>query len=148
MRWKPGDKCVLDEAVFSRLIKSFGSETHREPEVYVVVDTDPTQAVVIIADKGGRASLVLESWILPAEEQDWQACKQILEKSSSPIDLVKRLNAPETAEHSKEEPPAPPNHLPDSRKALTVTLDQLDVALSASVRISMAILKVFLLRHW
>lgn len=64
MPWTPGDKCVLNEAVFSRFDKSFGPMVCRDPEVYVVAHIDPVQAVVIIVGKKGPTP-VLATWILP-----------------------------------------------------------------------------------
>lgn len=64
MQWIPGDRCVLNSAVFSRFDKSFGSKACRDPEVYVVADIDPVQALVIIVGKKGPA-LVLATWIIP-----------------------------------------------------------------------------------
>lgn len=148
MRWKPGDKCILDTAVFSRIVKTFGPETHREPEVYVVVDSDPTQAVVIIAGKDGKASLVLDSWIVPLNETDWKACKQILEKSYSPTDLIKRLNDTKPMEQPKVASPQKSDPLPDTKKTLMKMLDQLEIALSGSLTIIMAVVRVYLQRHW
>jgi hypothetical protein len=152
MRWKTGDKCILDESVFNRFIKSFGSDVCRAQEVYTVVDADPCQAVVIISDKEGKASIVLDSWILPLKSTDWKECKQILDKSSSPTDLIKRLNtakpAPEPKEPPKENPAEKSDPLPDTKRTLMKMLDQLEIALSGSLTISMAIIKVYLQRHW
>ncbi|OGS11985.1 MAG: hypothetical protein A2234_05010 [Elusimicrobia bacterium RIFOXYA2_FULL_58_8] len=152
MRWKTGDKCVLDETVFNRFIKSFGSDVCRAQEVYTVVDADPCQAVVIISDKEGKASIVLDSWILPLKDTDWKACKQLLDKSSSPTDLIKRLNAPKPVPESKEAPKTDhadkPDSLPDTKRMLMKMLDQLEIALSGSLTIGMAIIKVYLQRHW
>ena len=64
MQWIPGDRCVLNEAVFSRFDKNFGPKICRDPEVYVVADIDPVQAVVIIVGKKGPTP-VLATWILP-----------------------------------------------------------------------------------
>lgn len=152
MRWKPGDKCVLDETVFNRFIKSFGSDVCRAQEVYTVVDADPYQAVVIISDKEGKASIVLDSWILPLKETDWKACKQLLDKSTSPTDLIKRLNAPkpipETKEQPKEDATAKSDPLTDTKRTLMKMLDQLEIALSGSLTIIMAVVRVYLQRHW
>ena len=151
MRWKTGDKCVLDEAVFSRFIKSFGSDVCRAQEVYVVVDADPCQAVVIIADKDGKASIVLDSWIVPLNGTDLQGYKKIVGESSSPTDLIKRLNtkpAEEPKEQPKETAPSKPDSHPDTKKTLMKMLDQLEIALSGSLTIIMAVVRVYLQRHW
>jgi len=152
MRWKTGDKCVLDETVFNRFIKSFGSDVCRAQEVYTVVDADPCQAVVIISDKEGKASIVLDSWILPLKETDWKACRQLLDKSTSPTDLIKRLNAPKPVEAPKEQPKeaatANPDPLPDTKRTLMKMLDQLEIALAGSLTIIMAVVRVYLQRHW
>lgn len=85
MQWIPGDKCVLNEAVFSRFNKSFGPKVCRDPEVYVVADIDLCQAVVIIVGKKGPTP-VLATWILPVKVHDWTyRADERAPKSSSEI---------------------------------------------------------------
>jgi hypothetical protein len=117
-----------------------------------VVDADPCQAVVIISDKEGKASIVLDSWILPLKDTDWKACKQLLDKSTSPTDLIKRLNTPKPVAASKEQPkgdaPQKSDSFPDTKRTLMKMLDQLEIALSGSLTITMAVVRVYLQRHW
>jgi hypothetical protein len=99
MQWKRGDKCILNEAVMSQIIKSICPESYREPEQYSVIAVDPVHAVVIIAGKENRLAAVLATWIVPYNDPAWNHINSAINQCTTPADLLKRLENKGDKEH-------------------------------------------------
>jgi len=148
MQWIPGDKCILNEAVFSRFIKSVGPTVCRKREVYVVADIDPYQAVVLIVGKNGPTP-VLATWILPVEERDWRGCRRLVGKSLGPTELVRNLHRPEPATSPGDEPDSIPDERASAAKPIIArALVQVGVVLIALLSPMAALIALLLLRTW
>lgn len=143
MIWKPGDKCVLDDSIFGCFLRRSLPTKYRLPEPYVVLKRNPIHSLVLIADKDGKTTMVLESWIVPFKDTIWQPCKESIGKSTGPTDLLKRLN-----ETPPDNPPQPkpsniPEHLSPCRKTLAHTLDRVDLLLSVTLGLWITLVRVF-----
>ena len=145
MQWIPGDRCVLNEAVFSRFIKSFGPKVCRKPEVYVVADIDPYQAVVIIVGKSGPTP-VLATWILPVEERDWKGCRTLVGNSSGPTALVRNLHRSEANADAGTEADSIPD--PSSKSTIVKTLVQGSIVMGALLYPVAAVIAFLMFRAW
>ena len=92
MPWKRGDRCTFNDAIMRSIIKPICEESIRKPECYFVVAVDEKQSVAVIIGKDSRPMGVLTEWIVPYQEPAWTELLTIINQSSTPTELVKRLS--------------------------------------------------------